>query len=221
MKKLLSVTLVVFSCFCALLLCGCQSNEDKAKKFAEENIPKLLNDASSYEAVETKVDSAFANILIDSEAMSAAAEINEQKEKQEELERDMDNAKSNMAIFAPTSYYDSSFSKEQRRQANEKIREIQKELSESKAEIKAQERIILKRNKMIEKGKFIGWGIQHSFRCKNGMGISMLAQSLLVTDKDFKNVLFRVIVATKSDEEEVENARKEIERVLKMNGEDK
>ena len=104
---------------------------------------------------------------------------------------------------------------------DEKIKEIQKELSESKAEIKAQERIILKRNKMIEKGKFIGWVIQHSFRCKNGMGISMLAQSLLVTDKDFKNVLFRIIVATKLDEEEIENARKEIERVLKMNGVDK
>lgn len=221
MKKLLSITLVIFSCLCALLFCGCQSNEDKAKKFAEENIPKFLNDASSYEAVETKVDSAFANILIDSEAMSAAVEINEQKEKQEELERDMDNAKSSMAIFAPTAYYDSSYDKEQRRQANEKIKEIQEELSESKAEIKAQERIILKRNKMIEKGKFIGWGIQHSFRCKNGMGISMLAQSLLVTDKDFKNVLFRIIVATKLDEEEIENARKEIERVLKMNGVDK
>lgn len=53
------------------------------------------------------------------------------------------------------------------------------------------------------------------------MGISMLAQSLLVTDKDFKNVLFRIIVATKLDEEEIENARKEIERVLKMNGVDK
>ena len=220
MKKLLSVTLVVFSCFCALLFCGCQSNEDKAKKFVEENIPKFLNDASSYEAVETKVDSAFANILIDSDAMSAAVEINEQKEKQEELERDMGNEKTKLAIYAP-SYFDDSYYKEQRRQANEKIKEIQKELSESKAEIKAQERIILKRNKMIEKGKFIGWVIQHSFRCKNGMGISMLAQSLLVTDKDFKNVLFRIIVATKLDEEEIENARKEIERVLKMNGVDK
>lgn len=220
MKKLLSVTLVAFSCFCALLFCGCQSNEDKAKKFAEENIPKFLNDASSYEAVETKVDSAFANILIDSDAMSAAVEINEQKEKQEELERDMGYEKTKLAIYAP-SYFDDSYYKEQRRQANEKIKEIQKELSESKAEIKAQERIILKRNKMIEKGKFIGWGIQHSFRCKNGMGISMLAQSLLVTDKDFKNVLFRIIVATKLDEEEIENARKEIERVLKMNGVDK
>ena len=65
--------------------CG-QNKEEKAAFFAENEVKKILNDASSYEAVETKIDSAFTSIYTDYEACTAAYKISELHSKQESLQ---------------------------------------------------------------------------------------------------------------------------------------
>ena len=56
MRKILSF-LFVF-----LLLCSCQSREEKVAELIKQEMFKTLYDFESYEPIETKIDSAFTSI---------------------------------------------------------------------------------------------------------------------------------------------------------------
>ena len=60
MRKILSF-LFVF-----LLLCSCQSREEKVAELIKQEMFKTLYDFESYEPIETKIDSAFTSIYTDS-----------------------------------------------------------------------------------------------------------------------------------------------------------
>lgn len=186
MKNVISLLLL------SLIVVGCgQSREEKAALFAENEVKKILNDASSYEAVETRLDSAFTSIYTDYEACAAAYKISELRSKQEALQDEYDREKSSAAIWSNS--WD-AYSKEQHRQAKKEMEEIGNRLKKVNDEIEENKMIIKNRYKSLDENKFCGWAIYHRFRCANGLGIKSLADILLVTDENFETLQIRMLL---------------------------
>lgn len=186
MKNVISILLL------SLIGVGCgQNREEKAALFAENEVKKILNDASSYEAVETKLDSAFTSIYTDYEACSAAYKITELRSKQEALQDEYDREKSTAALWSNSW---STYSKEQYRQAKNEMEKIGNRLKKVNEEIKGNEEIIKNRNTALVEKKFCGWAIYHRFRCANRLGIKSLADILLVTDENFESLKIRLML---------------------------
>ena len=186
MKNVISLLLL------SLIVVGCgQSREEKAALFAENEVKKILNDASSYEAVETRLDSAFTSIYTDYEACAAAYKISELRSKQEALQDEYDREKSSAAIWSNS--WD-AYSKEQHRQAKKEMEEIGNRLKKVNDEIEENKMIIKNRYQSLDENKFCGWAIYHRFRCANGLGIKSLADILLVTDENFETLQIRMLL---------------------------
>lgn len=198
-------SLVILCVILALVSCT-QSKEEKATEFAKAEVVKILNNADSYEPVETKVDSAFTNIHIDYDACVAADELLKLASQREGLMRDLQHAKSSAAIWA-NPY--SEFGREEHRQAKAEMDSIAQKISDNEKEIETQKGFIQKRNKELKQGEFCGWAIQHSFRCTNGLGVKQLHGIVLIADEKFENLLLRFL----TDEDEAENI-KQIQEVI-------
>ncbi len=181
MKRIVIVLIIV-----PLLLAGCKSREEKAAAFAESNIKKMLNDASTYEPVETLVDSAFNNIYLDPEANQAAVKINKINGDIDFAKSQYRSEKSSLAIWSDP--YQTAFGREKARQAKEKMEEIEEKIKKLEAEKEENVEIIKKRNQEIVKPEFCGWGITHTYRIENGFGVKSLRGIILISDKDFKNL---------------------------------
>lgn len=174
---------VVFLLFTSLMLLGCgQSKEEKAASFAENEVKKILNDASSYEAVETKVDSAFTSIYIDYEACEAARELSEMYFQKKSLQEDYNNEKSSIANW---SGIQSTYAQEQIKQAQEKLSEIKKKQNRLDDKIIKNQNIIKEKYKTTDEGEFCGWAIYHRFRYGKN---KFLADILIITDKNIENL---------------------------------
>ncbi len=179
--KLLSSILFI------LTLMACQSREEKAAKLIKEEMFKTLYDFSSYEPIETVVDSSFTSIYRDSTILSYAYLINEHLDDVKEYFEKIEDAKSTMEIWAGSySYYSrSKFNKATEEltsnlgKANEllsKIREIQQQIKE--------------RSKYFNP-TFCGWQASHKFRCKTKGGNFELPNYLYVFDPDFKKIIYQ------------------------------
>lgn len=154
------------------LLCSCSKNrEEKATIFLENEVKKILNVASTYESVETKVESAFASIYTDYDSCVAASVISKLNNKIESVKDDYNSAKSSAAIWSNT--YD-AFSKEEHRQAKDKMNELSNRLKKLNNEIAKKKNIIAQRYKDINTKEFVGWRILHRFRCVNSAGYKSL-----------------------------------------------
>ncbi len=193
------------------LFMGCSPNiEKRASLFAEKEVIKILNDASTYESVDTQVDSAFMSIYIDYDACLAACELTELEEKLEGLLGQYDSQKSSAAIWADS---DSALGKEEYRQAKKEIERVYNQIEDTKKKIEEKELLIKERKATINDGEYCGWIIQHRFRCANGLGIKMLNDILLVSDPDFENLVIRMML-DEDDSQGFENIKKKIDEVL-------
>lgn len=197
--------------FCAVfVLFGCtQSKEKKAKIFAEQEVVKILNNADSYEPVETKVDSAFTNIYIDTDACVAANELLKLDKERGIFRVELQSAKSDAAIYSD--FYD-AYSKEEYRQAKMELQSVRKKITQLNTEIENQKSIIKARNEEIENGTFCGWCIIHSFRCTNGLGVKQLHVIMLIADKNFKKMLLYIMLD--DGEEGIKQIQEVIDNVL-------
>ncbi len=168
-----------------LLLASCNfSNEDKVKALIKEEIKKTLFLPDSYEAVETKVDSAFTPYdspeFIEEAAMLAqyAVDINE-------VQEDIKNAKSSMAIWSGN--YMTTFSRNEYQEAKSKHRQsVAKEQAIKKKAQKITNQI---RKKLKEAPAFIGYKAMHTYRAKNNAGQVLMGYALFIFDKEMKNVI--------------------------------
>ena len=202
---------VIFLFFLSLIVIGCgQNKEEKAAFFAENEVKKILNDASSYEAVETKIDSAFTSIYTDYEACTAAYKISELHSKQESLQDEYDREKSSAAIWSDS--WD-AYGQEQHRQAKKEMEEIKTSLNKINDEIEEYKEFIKNRYKTIDENKFCGWAIYHRFRCANGLGIKSLVDILLITDENFENIQIRMLL-DKNDPQGFEQIQQIIDGVI-------
>jgi len=184
-RNYLIITLLVI---CALVVQSCgKSREEKAEAIVKEKVPMILNDASTYEPIQTKIDSAFETIYVDPEAVMAAYELIKINAEIGHLKRQYNHEKSSAAIWSGS--YMSTFDKEQLRQAKEKMGEIEKKLTKVMDDKAAQEQIIIERNKSVDPSKFIGWLISHRFRCANGFGTKLIQDVALLVDEPMENTL--------------------------------
>ena len=186
MKKAYLITILLAICTLVMQSCG-QSREEKAEAIAKKTIPAILNDASTYEPIQTNVDSAFATIYCSPKAVSAAYELLELKSNEDDLKRQYNFAKSLAANWSLPIM--STYSKEQLRQAKEKMSEIEKMMKKVADDKSEQEQIIKEENKNVDPSKFFGWIITHRFRCANAKGVKEIQDVAILVDPKMENTL--------------------------------
>lgn len=184
------------------------SQEKKAQLFAENIMKQVLYYPDSYEGVACRVDSAFVSIYTDNEAYLAVCELQKLQDgfTRNLIETRLNSARSSLAIWSDGW---GAYAREERRQAQQEIAKYEKELKEYDEQIEKQQNIIKQRAASINEGEYCGWNIQHSYRCQNGMGMSLIGNVLIVSDPDFVNPIFFC-----SLEDDDENSYRKIKEII-------
>ena len=180
--------------FAMLLLVSCNfTNEDKARSLIKESMKKTLLIADSYEAVETKLDSAFTPYDSSEffENVIALAQCGMETDK---AQKDANRAKSSMAIWS-RSYMD-AFSRNQYREYKYKY---EKAIAEEETATENMQKIVDKIRKMLQDPSiFIGYKAVHTYRAKNNAGQVLMGHALFLFDKE----LIKIIAQYDMDSEE-------------------
>lgn len=181
MKKIVIALFAV----CAIFSSCQKIPEDKANDLIKENITKMLTYPDSYESVETTIDSLFTPMYTvafyekSQRAMELIDRIVENKRK-------VANALFSMhiysGIYSNSAYYRAKYKegKEEYEIAKKYNEKAVPELESLNKEMKAQ----------LEKDdEFLGYAIEHKFRCKNEGGNTTMNDFLLIVDKDMNEVI--------------------------------
>ena len=204
---------LLFLVFFILALVSCQSKEEKAAKLIKEKMYKTLYDFSSYEPIETTIDSAFTSIYRDSTILAYAYLINETLNKAEEY---IDNAKDALFLLETWAESYSDYGISQCNKANEtRILNLDK-AQECMNYIKSLEKLTKEKVENFET-KFCGWQAKHKFRCKTKGGSFDLPNYLYLFDVDFKKITYH----ENMDDEDLKLLREIIKETLKDNLENK
>ena len=176
---------VVALALCAISIVGCKSREQKAQALINEYMFKTLYDYESYEVVETKVDSCYSSLFKDAEVRRAALQAKETLEETSEYADEAKRARQTMDIW------EGSWSSYSRRRYNEAKEELKTAyLNLTKTYKKHKEYMLFIKNKSIGfEEQFIGWEVQHSFRCKNRGGNFTLGDYMFVIDEKFTQII--------------------------------
>lgn len=180
MKKIL-----LFATLVCVVLVGCKSKEDKAQELIDQYMFKNLFDYSSYEPVETIIDSAFTNIYRDPEMMQLAASIVENLDLMKEATEKANSARSYAEIYAD-SYYSSG-----QRKFNEYKAEALAAIADAKVYMSSIRRCdSLMRARSVNFPKnFIGWEVNHRFRSKNRGGNFTLGDYVFIFDPKITTIM--------------------------------
>lgn len=181
MKKLVIALFAV----CAIFSSCQKTPEDKANDLIKENITKMLTYPDSYESVETTIDSLFTPMYTVAfyEKAKRAMEL---IDRIEENKRNIDNGLFAMDIHSGP-YTNSAYDRAKYKEGKEEYETAKKynekavpELAALKKEMKAQ----------LEKDdEFLGYAIEHKFRCKNEVGNTIMNDFLLIVDKDMNEAV--------------------------------
>lgn len=166
---------------------SCKSKEDKANEFIKNEMFKTLYDFSSYEPIETIVDSAFTSIYTDSTILTQAFGLEYALEKTNEYIDAVKSAKSIMEIWKPD-HYSSNYAYSK---YNEALNEYNKNLELANTCVSLADSLSREVLTSIKKfqPEFIGWEAIHKFRCKNKGGNYSLGNYSYVFDPDFKYII--------------------------------
>ena len=172
MKKLVIALFAV----CAIFSSCQKTPEDKANDLIKENITKMLTYPDSYESVETTIDSLFTPMYTVAfyEKAKRAMEL---IDRIEENKRNIDNGLFAMDVHSGP-YTNSAYDRAKYKEGKEEYETAKKynekavpELAALKKEMKAQ----------LEKDdEFLGYAIEHKFRCKNEVGNTIMNDFLLI-----------------------------------------
>ncbi len=184
MKKLVIALFAV----CAIFSSCQKTPEDKANDLIKENITKMLTYPDSYESVETTVDSLF-NPMYSVDFKRKAQRAMELSDRIEDNKTSIDHGLLTMnlhsgpysnSVYDRTKYKEGKEEYETAKKYNEKA---VPELEALKKEMKAQ----------LEKDdEFLGFAIEHKFRCKNDAGNTIMNDFLLIVDKDMNKVIYGI-----------------------------
>lgn len=183
MKRVFNFSLILFSC---LTLAGCQSKEDKANKLIDEYMFKHLHDYKSYEVVETTVDTLYNTPLLDSKCIEAAIASITHDTMADEYEKAAARNKSTMEIWSDGW---SSTAKSEYNKAKEEYISNQCLLITEKIASMKSWKVITNRCKELNGEEMIGWLVEHSYRCNNRGGNSVLCDKLFLIDPNFKEIV--------------------------------
>ena len=182
MKKILFILASI------LLLASCKSREEKVAELIKDNMFKTLYDFSSYEPIESKIDSAFTSVYTDSITLEHGQFIKIYLDKLNSCIEEMEDANETIKIWN-NGYYSSY--------AHSKIKEARKKAMESYEEAKKNNNLIelhsisiKDRAKSIER-IFYGWKVTHKFRCKTKGGNPDIGNFVYVFDKEIKSIIYK------------------------------
>ncbi len=169
----------------ALLFVACKSREEKANELIKAELNKMLYDFSSYEPIETIVDSAFTSIYRDSTILSYAYKVQAYFELYKEQITEGNSEISTAEIWSD------SYSSYGRRKFNEAREKAQTSLDKAKfyAQKMEEEKTLLKAEIDKFEPSFCGYQAKHKFRCKTKGGNFTIADYLYIIDEKFEKVL--------------------------------
>ncbi|MDP3443715.1 MAG: hypothetical protein Q8T08_12720 [Ignavibacteria bacterium] len=202
---------LLFLVFIILTLVSCQSKEEKAAKLIKEEMYKTLYDFSSYEPIETTIDSAFTSIYRDSTILVYAYLMNEALEKVNEYLDNTKDAQSSLEIWAG-SY--SGYGLSQYNKAKEKFTSNLDKAQEYINELRNLQKLTKEKAENFE-STFCGWQAKHKFRCKTKGGSFDLPNYLYLFDTDLKEITYH----ENMDDEDLKKFRELIDEALKDNSE--
>ena len=179
MKKALFVALI------ASIFVGCQSKEEKAEKLIKERLFKTLYDFSSYEPIETKIDSAFVSVYRDTTILAFAYLGIDYLEKANEYEKKFDDAIKMMEIWQD-SY--SSYGRSRYNDAKDDAYSNLEKYKDSYESYLISSELIKKHADSIP-SEFCGWEVKHRFRCKTKGGQYDIADMVYVFDFEMKEII--------------------------------
>lgn len=181
-QRLLLLTLAT------LIFVGCgASKEKKIEKLVNEEVKKSLYIPNSYDPVETIVDSAFSP-YDNPEFLDKMMQLVELSTELEKIDIQLKHAKSSMAIWGDHSYgHYSSFNRNEYEEAKE---EYEKALSQQSLFQSKGESIGNEIREIVEEGNyFVGFKVTHRYRAKNNSGQTMMADRVLIIDKEATKVV--------------------------------
>ena len=181
MKYSYFVVVVLF-----FVLFSCKSKEEKASELIKSEMFKTLHDFSSYEPIETTIDSAYTSFYRDRAILAKAYSIKILFKKGDEKLEAAKRAQEEMDVWGDRySSYSSTKWDQAKEKAYKNVDEVKLILKEVK---KAQnETYELIRDFTPE---LCGWEVKHKFRCKNRGGNYYLSYRLFIIDFDFKKIIY-------------------------------
>lgn len=180
-KYYLGLAVLVF----VLALVGCKSKEDKALELIDKEMFQTLYDYDSYQPVETKLDSAFTQYLMDDEIRANAIDLAALSELRKEYEEEADEAETTMEIWEDSYYSRDRYYKAKKEFVEATVKRIEcmsKELNSMKS--------LYKGISEFEK-EFCGWEVTHKFRCKSKGGSSLLTTYHYIVDEKVENIIYQ------------------------------
>lgn len=191
----------------SFFLVSCQSREEEISKLIKEDMYKTLYDFSSYEPIETKVDSAFTSIYRDSIILGYAYLSKGYLEKVNESLDKIKEANSSMEIWFG-SY--TSIGEYRYKDAREKYVANLEIAKKYMSEIKVIQDSIRKRA-ITFRATFCGWEAKHKFRCKTKGGNFDLANYIYVIDPKLEKIIY----SENAEDEKQEKIKNLIDESLK------
>lgn len=199
MKKILLLAV-------AICLAGCASKEKKALKLIDKEMFSTLYDYDSYQPVETKIDSAFTSIYMDSTIRVHATKIIAIQSLLEESKKNIDEALSTAQMWQD-SY--SAYGRQKFLTAKEETSKCIKEM-EASLQLWRESNDTIAMNIKTFKPEFQGWQATHKFRCKSKGGNSLLSTHIYVFDPQMK----RIIYSYDTEDENLKKAHDIIDHAL-------
>lgn len=183
MKRLFYLMTGILALF---IIVGCASNEKKAEKLIDDYMFKHLHDYKSYEPVETTIDTLYNTPFTDDDCVQAASQIDFHAQKADKYREEAESAERKMNIWSGG--WSSTSRSEYLKAAHDFYEAKMNELIESREGIK-NTKIILEKLPELDGKTQVGWIVNHSYRCNNRGGNSMLASRAFLMDKKFKTIL--------------------------------
>jgi hypothetical protein len=180
MKKLLLIIVSIF------IISGCKSREEKTAELIKKDLLSQHN-ISGYEAVETKIDSAFISAHTDSIILNLANRINTRITDEAELYLLKLKEKESLINLFKTSGLTNS--DELFIQAAYEFKDYSDKLSACYKTMQLDQDSIIERAKTLSKD-FSGWQVSHAFKFNGDDGESYTADYIYVFDKDFNKILY-------------------------------
>lgn len=189
----------------ALLFVACKSKEEKANELIKMELNKTLYDFSSYEPIETIVDSAFTSIYRDSLILSHAYKVQACLELYKEQIAEVNSEISTAEIWSD------SYSSYGRKKFNEAREKAQTSLDKAifYAQKMEEEKTLLKTEIDKFESTFCGYQAKHKFRCKTKGGNFDLADYLYIIDENFGKILS----VSRLDDEDFDKIKELIDEV--------
>lgn len=163
---------------------ACKSNEQKAAALIKDYMFKNLFDYESYEPIETSIDSAYNQPMMNSQILALAFDSVEKEKEAEEHHKEYEDASRTRDIWSGGWF---SYSTREYNKARKKAIELIASIEGTRASVRNLKQIKSMADTLSS--GFIGWSAIHSFRCNTQGGNKTIGNYLFIFDKSLKTIL--------------------------------